>query len=230
MAGSHSTNVESQSTASLPAAVERAVSQWIFKGELTAGQKITEQEVALRLGVSRGPVREAFRALEDLGLVKIEKNRGAFVRKIDFEEAVEIHDVYSALEELATRSAARRLSGEQIEELNSLVESMDVAADAEDLDRYYALNLRFHQRLVEGSGNRRLLLIYTRLLNELHLFRRFGLMQRGEMRRSNHEHRQILEKIAAGDPEGAADAMRRHTGERRRQMLLGSEKFDPKSH
>ena len=230
MVGPHSTNAESLSTASLPAAVERAVSQWIFKGELTAGQKITEQEVALRLGVSRGPVREAFRALEDLGLVQIEKNRGAFVRKIDFEEAVEIHDVYSSLEELATRSAARRLSGKQIEELNSLVESMDVAAEAEDLDRYYALNLRFHQRLVQGSANRRLLLIHTRLLNELHLFRRFGLMQRGEMRRSNHEHRQILEKIAAGDPEGAAEAMRRHTGERRRQMLLGSEKFDPKSH
>jgi len=135
--------------------VERAVAQWIFKGELTAGQKLTEQEVAMRLGVSRGPVREAFRALEDLGLVQIEKNRGAFVRKIDFEEAVEIHDVYSALEELATRSAARRLSGRQIEELKSLVDSMDDAAETEDLDRYYSLNLRFHQCLVEGSGNRR---------------------------------------------------------------------------
>ena len=210
--------------------VERAVAQWIFKGELTAGQKLTEQEVAMRLGVSRGPVREAFRALEDLGLVQIEKNRGAFVRKIDFEEAVEIHDVYSALEELATRSAARRLSGRQIEELKSLVDSMDGAAEAEDLDRYYALNLRFHQCLVEGSGNRRLLSIYSRLLNELHLFRRFGLMPRGEMQRSNFEHRQILEKIASGDSEGAADEMRKHTGERRRQMLLRSDKFDPKSH
>ena len=230
MVVAHSTKIQPLSAASLPAAVEHAVSQWIFKGKLTAGQKLTEQEVALRLGVSRGPVREAFRALEDLGLVQIEKNRGAFVRKIDFEEAVEIHDVYSALEELATRSAARRLSGKQIEELKSLVESMDAAAEAEDPDRYYTLNLRFHHRLVEGSENRRLLIIYTRLLNELHLFRRFGLMQRGEMRRSNHEHRQILEKIALGDSEGAAEAMRSHASERRRQMLLGSERFDPKSH
>ena len=53
-------------------AVERAVARWIFDGELTAGQRLTEQELALRLGVSRGPVREAFRALEDLGLVQIE--------------------------------------------------------------------------------------------------------------------------------------------------------------
>jgi DNA-binding GntR family transcriptional regulator len=223
-------NVESQNAGSLAVRVERAVAQWIFKGELSAGQKLTEQEVVERLGVSRGPIREAFRALADVGLLQIEQNRGAFVRKIDLEEAIEIHDVYSALEELATRSAARRLSSAQIEELKSLVESMDAAAEAEDLDRFYALNLSFHQRLVEGSGNRRLLSIYNRLLNELHLFRRFGLMQRGEMQRSNHEHHQILEKIAAGNPDGAAEAMRSHTSERRRKMLLGSEKFDPKSH
>jgi DNA-binding GntR family transcriptional regulator len=223
-------NVESRNAGSLAVRVERAVAQWIFKGELSAGQKLTEQEVVERLGVSRGPIREAFRALADVGLLQIEQNRGAFVRKIDLEEAIEIHDVYSALEELATRSAARRLSSAQIEELKSLVESMDAAAEVEDLDRFYALNLSFHQRLVEGSGNRRLLSIYNRLLNELHLFRRFGLMQRGEMQRSNHEHHQILEKIAAGNPDGAAEAMRSHTSERRRKMLLGSEKFDPKSH
>jgi len=223
-------NVESRNAGSLAVRVERAVAQWIFKGELSAGQKLTEQEVVERLGVSRGPIREAFRALADVGLLQIEQNRGAFVRKIDLEEAIEIHDVYSALEELATRSAARRLSSAQIEELKSLVESMDAAAEVEDLDRFYALNLSFHQRLVEGSGNRRLLSIYNRLLNELHLFRRFGLMQRGEMQRSNHEHHQILEKIAADNPDGAAEAMRSHTSERRRKMLLGSDKFDPKSH
>ena len=210
--------------------VERAVAQWILTGELSAGEKLTEQELAARLGVSRGPVREALRALAEAGLIQIEPNRGAFVRKIDLNEAIEIHDVYSALEELAARSAARSLSGAQAKELKALVEAMDAAAEAEDLDRYYALNLSFHQRLVEASGNRRLLRIYNRLLNELHLFRRFGLIQRGQMQRSNHEHQQILENIAAGDPEGAAQAMRRHTGERRRQMLASSDKFDPKSH
>ena len=210
--------------------VARAIAQWILKGELSAGQKLTEQEVAERLGVSRGPVREALRALADAGLLQIEQNRGAFVRKVQLKEAIEIHDIYSALEELAARSAASSLSGAQVEELKTLVESMDAAAEAEDLDWYYALNLNFHQRLVEASGNRRLLDIYNRLLNELHLFRRFGLMQRGQMQRSNHEHRQILEEVAAGDPERAAEAMRRHTTERRRQMLASSDKFDPKSH
>jgi DNA-binding GntR family transcriptional regulator len=221
---------ESQTARPRAVDVERTVAQWILKGELSAGQKLTEQEVAERVGVSRGPVREALRVLAEAGLLQIEPNRGAFVRKIDFKEAIEIHDVYSALEELAARSAARGLAGGQVEELKGLVESMDAAAEAEDLDRYYTLNLSFHQRLVEGSGNQKLLRIYNRLLNELHLFRRFGLMQRSQMQRSNHEHRQVLEKIAAGDPEGAAEAMRHHTSERRRQMLANSEKFDPKSH
>src|ERR1700730_13745398 len=223
-------NSESQTSRSRAVDVERVVAQWILKGELSAGEKLTEQEVALRLGVSRSPVREAFRALEDLGLVQIEKNRGAFVRKSDLNEAVEIHDVYSVLEELAARTAAGRLSATQIAELKSLVESMDVASEAEDLDRFYSLNLSFHQLLVEGSGNRRLLSVYNRLLNELHLFRRFGLMQRGEMQLSNRDHHQILDQIAAGDSNGAAEAMRRHTTERRHKMLLRSDKFDPKSH
>ena len=169
----------------------------------------------------------AFRALDDLGLVQIDQNRGAFVRKIDFDEAIEIHDVYSALEELAARSAARRLSGTQTAELKSLVESMEAAAAAEDLDRYYSLNVGFQQRFVEGSGNRRLLRVYNRLVNEIHLVPRFGLMQPGEMQRSNRKYHQILDKIAAGEPEAAAEAMRCHSNERRRKMMLSSDKFDP---
>ena len=168
----------------------------------------------------------AFRALDDLGLVQIDQNRGDFVRKIDLDEAIEIHDVYSALEELAARSAASRLSGTQIAELKSLVESMEAAAAAEDLDRYYSLNVGFHQRFVEGSGNRRLLRVYNRLVNELRLVPRFGLMQQ-EMQRSNRKYHQILDKIAAGEAEGAAEAMRCHTNEQRRKMMLSSDKFDP---
>src|SRR5690349_10724331 len=105
--------------------VERAMAQWILSGELSAGQKLTEQEIAERLGVSRGPVREALRALAEAGLLEIEPNRGASVRKVDLNEALEIHDVYSALEELAARNAARSRSGAQVKELKALVDAMD---------------------------------------------------------------------------------------------------------
>src|SRR3979490_3371652 len=92
--------VDSQVGSARALRVDRTVAELILKGELDAGQKLTEQEMALRLGVSRGPVREAFRALADLGLIEIQQNRGASVRKIDLEEAIEIHDIYSVLEEL----------------------------------------------------------------------------------------------------------------------------------
>ena len=184
--------------------MERTVAQWIFRGDAPW--------CVSRTGRSWS--------------AQIDQSRGAFVRKIDLDEAIEIHDVYSALEELAARSAARHLSGTQIAELRSLVESMEEAAAAEELDRYYSLNVGFHKRFMEGSGNRRLLRVYNRLLNELP---RFGLMQRGEMHRSNREYHQILDRIAAGEPEQAAEAMRCHTSERRRKMLLSSDKFGPKS-
>src|SRR5262249_7385108 len=105
--------------------VERAVVQWILRGELSAGQKLTEQEVAECLGVSRGPVREALRALAEAGLLQIEPNRGTLVRKVHLNQVHQIHDVYSAVEELASRGAARSLSGTQVEELKALVESME---------------------------------------------------------------------------------------------------------
>ena len=69
-------------SSSLPTLVQRELTKQIIAGDLPAGAKLNEVDVALRLGVSRGPVREAFRALEESGLVRFEKNRGVFVRKV----------------------------------------------------------------------------------------------------------------------------------------------------
>ena len=103
---------------------------------------------------------------------------------------------------------------------------MEAAAAAEDLDRYYSLNVGFHERFVEGSG-KKTLESYNRLVNEIDLVPLFGLMQPGEMRRSIRKYHQILDKIAAGEPEGAAEAMRCHSNERRRKMMLSSESSIP---
>ena len=77
-------------TNSLPALVQREIERMILAGDLAAGAQLREAEVAAMLGVSRGPVREAFRALEESGLVRLEKNRGVFVRQIGVEEADDI--------------------------------------------------------------------------------------------------------------------------------------------
>src|SRR5271169_6787142 len=84
---------------SLTTLVQREVERMILAGDIASGDKLNEADIAARLGVSRGPVREAFRALEESGLVRTEKNRGVFVRVIAIEEADEIYEVRAALDE-----------------------------------------------------------------------------------------------------------------------------------
>ncbi|HEU5176090.1 MAG TPA: GntR family transcriptional regulator, partial [Burkholderiales bacterium] len=83
---------------SLTSLVQREIERRILAGELTPGAKLNEAELAAALGVSRGPLREAFRALAQAGLVHTEKNRGVFVRQVSLEEANEIFEVRAALE------------------------------------------------------------------------------------------------------------------------------------
>ena len=99
----------------------------IVAGELVAGAKLNEESIAEMLGVSRGPVREAFRALEQAGLVRTEKNRGVFVRQVSLEEANEIYEVRAALDGLIGRLAAQRIEPAQLARLRDIVQRMQVA-------------------------------------------------------------------------------------------------------
>src|SRR5207249_2844023 len=109
-------------TNSLPALVQRELERMIIAGDLPAGAKLREAEVAAMLGVSRGPVREAFRALEESGLVRLEKNRGVFVRQIGVDEADHIFELRAVLDEFAGRRAAQNATPAQASGLRALVE------------------------------------------------------------------------------------------------------------
>src|ERR1700674_4565207 len=102
---------------SLPALVQAEIEQLILSGELAIGQRVNESELALRFGTSRGPVREAMRALEECRLVRSEKNRGVFVREVSIAEADEIYDVREVLDELIGERVAERATAEQLAEL-----------------------------------------------------------------------------------------------------------------
>jgi phosphonate utilization transcriptional regulator len=203
---------------SLPTLVQKELERMILAGDLAAGAKLNEAAVADLLGVSRGPVREAFRALEESGLVRLEKNRGVFVRQISIEEADEIYEVRAALDEWVGRRLARTATAEQLKALRSIVDRMDRAAAQDDVDAYYPLNLAFHDRLVNFAGNSKLLLTYRRLVNELNLFRRQTLAQGGMLPISTREHRDIVEKIAAGNAAAAGKALYEHVMGSRERM------------
>lgn len=109
---------------SLVTLAQRELQRRIVGGEFAAGTKLNEVEVAASFGVSRGPVREAFRALGQMGLVRVEKNRGVFVREVSLEEAGEFYEVRAALEGLIGRLAARRVGAGEVEALRGVIRRM----------------------------------------------------------------------------------------------------------
>ncbi|MEY2801522.1 MAG: hypothetical protein RL513_1107 [Pseudomonadota bacterium] len=206
-------------SASLASAVQQEVERAILAGEYAPGSRLTEANVATRMGVSRGPVREAFRMLEEAGLVRTEKNRGVFVRDIPIDEAIEIFDLRAAMDEMVGRQLAERATPAQVKEIRGLVEAMEKAVKSKDARGYHLLNLKFHDRLVEMAGNRKVTTIYRKLIKELSLFRRLNLEDGWLLPVSAGEHREILKAIAAGDAQAAGRAMHQHVMDSRQRTV-----------
>jgi|SRR6185503_1228135 len=196
---------------SLAMLVQRELERRIHAGELKPGSKLNEAELAAALGVSRGPVREAFRALDQSGLVRTEKNRGVFVRQVSLEEANEIYEVRAALEGLIGRLAAKRIRPEQLEKIRAVVKKMHAAGRSLDAEAYYALNVEFHDRLASAAGNRTLHDKYRRIVNELDLYRRETLIRNAEnIPVSTRDHEAIVNAVAKGDEKLAERLLYEH--------------------
>ena len=196
-------------TTSLATVVQDEILRMLREGALASGAKLSEVALATRLGVSRGPVREAFRALEESGLVRREKNRGVFVRLISPAEAAELYDLRAGLDELAARLLVPVVTDAQIAELRRMLARLDRLGPA-GIDAYFPLNLAFHDRIVAMTGNGRLLVAYRRVIDEMHLLRRHGLAHGGGLRVSNAEHRALVDALARRDAPAAARAAREH--------------------
>jgi phosphonate utilization transcriptional regulator len=196
---------------SLTALVRDEIDRQIVEGELAPGDKLNEADWAARLHVSRGPVREAFRALEQAGLVRTVKNRGVFVRTVSLAEADEIYAVRAVLEEAACRKLAATIDARQLAVLRDWLDAMRAALDARDHDAYTRANVAFHDAIVAAAGNLKLYETYRRLVSELSLFRRAALVVHADaMERSLAEHRAILTALASRDADHAAALMHAH--------------------
>ncbi|MCB2008775.1 MAG: phosphonate utilization associated transcriptional regulator [Burkholderiaceae bacterium] len=210
-------------SSSLTMAVQQEVERAILAGEYAPGDKLNEAALALKLGVSRGPVREAFRMLDEAGLVRTEKNRGVFVRDIPLDEALEIFELRATMEELVGRRLAGTMTPAQQQEIESLVHAMEDAVKATDSHTYHLLNLQFHDRLVDMAGNRKLATIYRKLVKEISLFRRLNLAGRNVLPVSAHAHWEILEAIKSGNPDTAGRALFEHAMNSRTRTIENEE-------
>jgi DNA-binding GntR family transcriptional regulator len=200
-------------------AVQRELERMIAVGELKGGDRLNESALALKLGISRGPIREACRTLEQTGVLRSEINRGFFVREITMKEALDIYDLRAQLGAMAGRLAAASVTSAQLDELERLVERMEAAVEAEDVGAYYPLNVEFHTRLIACADNHKLNQLWPTLENELHLFRTRSFMFPGSLRASNHDHRTVVAALRAGDAASASRLLAEHILEGKARLL-----------
>jgi len=203
------------------ATVIEELKQLIFSGELKPGDRLNEAALALRMGTSRGPIREAMRVLAGMGLVTAIENRGTFVRQMSVRDMLESYDMRAVIFGFAAQRAAEFLTPERRQHLEDLLAQMEQATLEGAGNRYYELNLQFHDDIVAFSNNRRAVLAYDEYVKELHVFRRRFFDYEAKMRRSNEEHRAIFSAMVAGDGKLARQLAEQHvvTG---RQRLLDS--------
>lgn len=212
-------------TNSLSGIVQHEIERMILAGELAPGARLNENALAAKLGVSRAPIREACRALAELGLAELIPNRGVFVRRLNWEDVLEVYDLRAGLTGLVGSLLAATITDEQIAKLCAFLKDMDAAASASDFPAFYALNLEFHDFAAQCTGNGRLLKLYRQLVKEFSLFRKHGLVDSESLAASNEEHRAIIEALAARDKQTAYDASFQHVSNGKRRMLTALDRI-----
>ena len=190
------------------------------------GHRALEQEVALALGMSRTPVREALLRLQGEGLVEVIPRHGMRVLPVSPNDMREIYQILTALECMAAELLARRLpSDKELEPLVADTKAMDKALKADDLGAWAAADERFHAHLVDLAGNRQLQATVLNYWDRAHRARMFTLRLRPKPVSSTQEHMLMVERLRAGDPEGAARVTRAHRERANRELVTIFEHF-----
>jgi DNA-binding GntR family transcriptional regulator len=203
----------------LSRSIAEQLKQAIYAGEYKAGDRLNEAALAVRMGTSRGPIREAIRILTGTGLVTPVVNRGVFVRKVSIQEMLEIYDLRALVFGFAAARASEHVTDAHRQQFESLLEGMDGATQAGDSGLYYELNVQFHELILMLSNSRRAHQLYDSYVKELHLYRRQNFNAPGNMRRSNVEHHRLYEAISRGQAAKAKQYAEEHIQAGRQRLL-----------
>jgi len=193
------------------ASVADYLSAAILNGRFVPGQRLVEAELTTNLGVSRGPVREAFRRLSAEGLIEIVPNRGAVVRRLSMIEAIELFEIRMELEALAARKAAENMRDPSIRDaFDKAVAPIWNVEPRQSTADYLQENQRFHAAIVAASGNGQLIKLNQQLHLSLILAQISSSLSSHVMGASLNEHRMIATAIRARNVEAADHAIREH--------------------
>lgn len=194
----------------LVAVVEAQLRDAILNGRIAPGERIVEAELARQMGISRAPVREAARRLESVGLLVARPRHGFAVREFTARQVEDLYQVRIELEGMACTLACRAAPDDALARLVPQVDAMVARAGAASRAERVALDLGFHLRLAELSGNGYLLRLYQNLSHEVQLFLALSEGSYGDPATLADTHRPIAEAVARRDETAAGAALRHH--------------------
>ncbi|MCE0505031.1 GntR family transcriptional regulator [Roseivivax sp. GX 12232] len=190
--------------------VREALENAIVNGRLVPGMRIDPDALAQEFECSRTPIRDALQQLEASGLVRIHSKQGTFVTEWTVDELAERFEAMAEMEATCARLAARRITGEELAELEARHASCRQLAEEERFDDYYSENSAFHACIYRATHNSFIEQEAKRLHSMLQPYRRIQLQVRNRVKRSFHEHDAVVAAIRNGDDEAADKAMRDH--------------------
>ena len=184
----------------------------IVEGRLLPGQRISPDELAEKLKISKMPIKEAIERLAGEGLLDVQSRRGTFVSSLGSAELAETFEVRCALEVLAGRLAVRHLTKADIKRLRQLIAAMEKSTAKTDVRLHLEQNAEFHTLILTSSGNRKLIETWRRLRTPIHVA---GIHSRTDdwidrVAREQREHRAIVRALEQRDPAAVEQAITRH--------------------
>lgn len=173
----------------------------ILEGNLKAGKRLMEVQLAEQLGVSRTPIREAIRKLELEGLVVMLPRKGAYVANMSFKDLIDVLEIRASLEGLAASLASERLRDEDIVELERVAKEFEKSVRETDIDEVLKKDVEFHEKIFLMANNKKLYHLITSLWEQVHRFRVTYVSNYDASLSLVDEHNRILEAIKSGDSE-----------------------------
>lgn len=182
----------------------------IISGSLKAGSRVSEPELAERYGISRTPIREAFRQLESEGYLTVIPRRGAVVSEFSEKDVEEFYAIKSILEGYAARRACEKLTDKELGRLQAINDRLSELADHNDIKTFFKIHGDFHDTFIKAADNEKLRDLINSLVTRFQRLRLTSLSMPGRMRISVQEHEKIIEAFRNRDAESAETLVRKN--------------------
>jgi DNA-binding GntR family transcriptional regulator len=190
--------------------VFKTLREAILRGDLKPGERLMELQLAAKLGVSRTPIREAIRMLEQEGLAVTIPRRGAEVARMTLKDMEDVLEIREALDELAVQIACTRITPEQLDRLRKVKEEFELCTRGSDVKKIAQADVAFHDVIYEATGNPKLVSMLSNLREQIYRYRVEYLKDSRNYPVLIREHETILEALRARDKERATAAMQEH--------------------